>query len=86
LLYFAFQAESNGPEVVHCKRGEPETVATVVVDVDFGQLSAEGRLSLLDNFLGHMGLQQDMVKVVPAHSKLLQVRILSHHFYIYCIL
>ena len=64
--------KSSGPEVVRCKREEPETVATIVVDADMDRMAVEERLGLLSRFLSHMGLMEEMVKMVPAKAKLLQ--------------
>ena len=54
----------SGPEVVRCKREQPETVATLVVDADLEALPAEGRLDLVAGFLRHMGLAEGAVKAV----------------------
>ena len=64
--------KKSGPEAVRCKREEPETVATIVVDADLEGMAVEQRLQLLSNFLSHMGLMEEMVKMVPAKEKLLQ--------------
>ncbi|XP_070191859.1 dystroglycan 1-like [Littorina saxatilis] len=64
--------KKSGPEVVRCKREEPETVATIVVDADLDGLTVEQRLELMGKFLGHMGLGEEMMKMVPAKARLLQ--------------
>ena len=64
--------KSSGPEMVRCKREEPETVATIVVDADIDRMAVDERLGLLSRFLSHMGLMEEMVKMVPAKAKLLQ--------------
>jgi dystroglycan 1 len=61
-------SEKSGPEFVRCKRHEPETVATIIVDVDVEQLRPSDRLAILKKFLGHMDLQEEMVKVLPVGS------------------
>lgn len=55
----------SGPEVVRCKREEPETVATIIVDTDLSGLRAEERLKLLTGFLQHMGLSDEVVRMLP---------------------
>lgn len=63
--------KSSGPDVVRCKRDEPETVATIIIDADLEALPVEHRLSLLENFLSHMGLREEMVSFVTAKGKAL---------------
>ncbi|XP_005097620.2 dystroglycan [Aplysia californica] len=57
--------KKSGPEFVRCKREEPETVATIILDTDIEQMMPSDRLALLKRFLGHMELHEDMVKVLP---------------------
>ncbi|XP_059153408.1 dystroglycan 1-like [Physella acuta] len=57
--------KTTGPEFVHCKQSEPETVATIIIDVDFDKIPVQERLALLQRFLAHMQLHEDMVKMVP---------------------
>ncbi|XP_076447994.1 dystroglycan 1-like [Babylonia areolata] len=61
--------KTSGPKSVRCKREEPETVATLVLDADLDLMPVERRLSLLSAFLAHMGLGEEMVKVVPASGQ-----------------
>ncbi|RUS72666.1 hypothetical protein EGW08_019571 [Elysia chlorotica] len=58
-----------GPEFVRCRQSEPETVATLVLDVDVDGLPVAERISLLRRFLEHMGLHEDMVKLVPVDGR-----------------
>ncbi|KAK0052382.1 dystroglycan [Biomphalaria pfeifferi] len=60
--------KSSGAEFVHCKATEPETVATVVVDVDMESLSVTQRIMLMKSFSSHMQLHEDMVKLTPVGS------------------
>ena len=60
-----FKKESSGAEFVRCKRSEPETVATIILDVDIELMQPTQRLSLLNKFLNHMNLHEDMVKMIP---------------------
>nr|KAG5705579.1 hypothetical protein BaRGS_034777 [Batillaria attramentaria] len=62
----------SGPEVVRCKREEPETVATIIVDGDLNAMPVDDRLKLLTGFLSHMGLTEEVVKMIPAAANLLQ--------------
>ncbi|KAL8592183.1 hypothetical protein ACOMHN_030858 [Nucella lapillus] len=71
-LRFQKTTTAGAAEVVRCKREEPETVATIVVDADLSGMGAEQRLEMVSKFLAHMGLGEDVVKVVPARAKLLQ--------------
>ncbi|KAL8558005.1 hypothetical protein ACOMHN_016558 [Nucella lapillus] len=63
--------KSSGPQAVRCKREEPETVATIVLDADLNQLPVGKRLELLAAFLKHMGLGEDMVRMGPAAGQAL---------------
>ena len=60
---------AQGPEFVRCRQSEPETVATLVLDVDVEALPVEERVSLLRRFLKHMGLHEDMVKMLPVGGR-----------------
>ncbi|KAH9510153.1 hypothetical protein Btru_043612 [Bulinus truncatus] len=57
--------QSSGPEFVHCKASEPETVATIIIDVDLDAMPVAQRMSLLHKFTSHMLLHEDMVKMIP---------------------
>ncbi|GFO03409.1 dystroglycan [Plakobranchus ocellatus] len=57
--------KTRGPEFVRCRQTEPETVATLVLDVDMEALPVSERVSLLKRFLEHMGLHEEMVKILP---------------------
>ena len=60
---------AQGPEIVRCRQSEAETVATLVLDVDVDVLPVDERISLLKRFLEHMGLHEDMVKVIPVGGR-----------------
>ncbi|GFR87483.1 dystroglycan [Elysia marginata] len=59
----------KGPEFVRCRQSEPETVATLVLDVDMEALPVSERISMLRRFLEHMGLHEEMVKVLPVGGR-----------------
>ncbi|CAL1527759.1 unnamed protein product [Lymnaea stagnalis] len=57
--------KSSGPEFVRCKPSEAETVATVIIDADLESLPVTGRIALLQKFVSHMQLHEDMIKMIP---------------------
>lgn len=57
--------KKGGPEVVRCKREEPETVATIIIDADLGGMPVDDQMHLLSKFLSHMGLVEEVAKMVP---------------------
>lgn len=57
--------KTPGPQFIHCMEKAPETVATMIVDVDLEHLSVSDRLNLLKKFVSYMGLHEDMVKILP---------------------
>lgn len=63
---------SQGPEFVRCRQSEPETVATLVLDADLEALPVTERISLFRRFLEHMGLHEEMVKIVPVGGRPMQ--------------
>ncbi|CAG5117347.1 unnamed protein product [Candidula unifasciata] len=57
--------KTSGPQFIHCKEKEPETVATMIVDANLEHMALSDRLNLLRKFVAHMGLHEDMVKMLP---------------------
>ncbi|XP_071083665.1 dystroglycan 1-like [Haliotis cracherodii] len=55
--------KEGGPKTVRCKRSEPETAVSIVVDVDIDNLGAQERLDFLTKFVSHLNLAEDMVKI-----------------------
>uniref|UniRef100_A0A0B7AZP8 Dystroglycan 1 n=1 Tax=Arion vulgaris TaxID=1028688 RepID=A0A0B7AZP8_9EUPU len=61
--------KTSGPEFVRCKEKEPETVATIIIDTNLESLDVPSRLNLLQKFVSHMELHEDMIKILPVgHS------------------
>ncbi|XP_046570474.1 dystroglycan 1-like [Haliotis rubra] len=61
--------KEGGPKTVRCKRSEPETAVSIVVDVDVDNLGAQERLAILTKLVSHLNLAEDMVKLSQVGQK-----------------
>ena len=68
----ALKFKSRGPKPVRCKRSEPETTVSIVIDANLNDLHAKQRLNLLSKFMSHLDLAEDMLKLVPVGNKAIQ--------------
>lgn len=59
----------NAPKIIRCKRAEPQTIVTVVVDTDLGQISPVQKMNLFDNMASHLNLATEMLKLMPVGNK-----------------
>ncbi|XP_045164539.2 dystroglycan 1-like [Mercenaria mercenaria] len=59
----------DSPKVIRCKREEPQTIVTVVVDTDLGHLNPDEKINLLDNMASHLNLAKEMLKLMPVGNK-----------------
>lgn len=59
----------NIPKLVRCRREEPETVSTVIVDVDIHSLNPSERISVFSNLASHLNLATEMLKLMPVGDK-----------------
>ena len=61
--------EENAPKVIRCKRDAPQTVVSVVVDVDLTHINPGEKISLLENMASHLNLAKEMLKLMPVGNK-----------------
>ena len=59
----------NVPKLVRCRREEPETVSTVIVDVDIHSLNPSERIGIFSNLASHLNLATEMLKMLPVGNK-----------------
>lgn len=57
------------PKLVRCRREEPETVSTVIIDVDIRSLNPSERIAIFSNLASHLNLATEMLKLLPVGDK-----------------
>ncbi|ESP02506.1 hypothetical protein LOTGIDRAFT_224800 [Lottia gigantea] len=57
----------GGPKMVRCKREQPETKVTIILDTDLEKLTSNGRLDLLNRF-SYLNLIPEMLKMIPVNG------------------
>jgi neurexin len=63
------KSSDGKPQTVRCKREQPETAATIVVDADMMTMSPPDRVNLLNMLTEHLNLAPDMMKMLPLGEK-----------------
>lgn len=63
------KSSDGRPQTVRCKREQPETAATIVVDADMMTMSPLDRVNLLNMLTEHLNLAPDMMKMLPLGDK-----------------
>lgn len=63
------QSSDGKPQTVRCKREQPETAATIIVDADMMTMSPADRLDLINMLTDHLNLASDMMKMIPLGEK-----------------
>lgn len=61
--------DENAPKVIRCKREEPQTIVTVVVDCDLYRMKPGMKMNILNNMAGHLNLAPEMLKLMPVGNK-----------------
>ncbi|KAJ8302124.1 hypothetical protein KUTeg_021111 [Tegillarca granosa] len=69
VLYFSKATDNQKPQVVRCKREQPETAVTIVLDTDVTLLSSPERVNLLDQLTNSLNLLPEMLKLLPVGNK-----------------
>lgn len=59
----------NTPKHVRCRREEPETIATVIIDADLHSQSPSESIAIFNNMASHLNLAPEMLKLLPVGDK-----------------
>lgn len=59
----------NTPKHVRCRREEPETISTVILDVDLHSLNPSESIAIFNNLASHLNLAPEMLKLMPVGDK-----------------
>ena len=63
------KSSDGKPQTVRCKREQPETAATIIVDADMTSMSPSDRIGLVNMLAEHLNLASDMMKMLPLREK-----------------
>ncbi|XP_062593828.1 dystroglycan 1-like [Saccostrea cucullata] len=63
------KSSDGKPQTVRCKREQPETSATIVVDADMMTMPPSDRINLMNMLSDHLNLASDMMKMLPLGDK-----------------
>ncbi|WAR25004.1 DAG1-like protein [Mya arenaria] len=61
--------DKQEPKTVRCKREEPQTMVTIVVDCDLDLMHPSDKMSLLENMGGHLSISPETINIVPVGNK-----------------
>ena len=62
-------SSENSPKLVRCRRDEPQTISTVIIDADLDLLSPSEQLTVFKNLASHLNLAPEMLKLLPVGDK-----------------
>ena len=59
----------NTPKLVRCRREEPQTISTVILDTNLNLLSPSEQIVIFNNLASHLNLAPEMLKLMPVGDK-----------------